>query len=373
METQWTQRRSCFCLLGHNCLFRVATTVPAAQEANAFEPPGHRLLPVDRAARLAALRGHRGRRSNVACARRLAADTRNCRRRRGVPLPANPPPCQPSRLPPAGRTPTPRSPPAARNGRQAPGASPHLLQRRQGTVPVRAAVPAAHAACPSLPPQNATPPLSPFPRRGVCAGNYAEEILAADARGRPGYLLDRGGSFAASTTSREAYGDAAAKTGDALAAGAQRNDIFCEPARGAGAGGRGGNPVRSATCPVGSARWPGRPGGMPARRTQRRMCRRRRCAFPASLPPLRRQVREVRPLQGDGGGPQRLLGHHRSVRLRWAHRRAQGRARARRGWPGWAGCACCWGCGGQFRRWSVARTAALSHKCRTPAATRPCR
>ncbi|PRW60959.1 flagellar associated [Chlorella sorokiniana] len=62
-------------------------------------------------------------------------------------------------------------------------------------------------------------------RKGVCAGNYAEEILAADVHGRPGFLLDKGGSFAASTTSREAF-TADGKTGEALAASARRDDIF---------------------------------------------------------------------------------------------------------------------------------------------------
>lgn len=62
----------------------------------------------------------------------------------------------------------------------------------------------------------------------MCAGNYAEEILAADAHGRPGFLLDKGGSFAASTTTRDAF-RADGKTGEALAANARRDDIFCEP------------------------------------------------------------------------------------------------------------------------------------------------
>lgn len=61
----------------------------------------------------------------------------------------------------------------------------------------------------------------------MCAGNYAEEILAADARGRPGFLLDKGGSFAASTTARDAF-TPDGKTGEALAANARRDDIFCE-------------------------------------------------------------------------------------------------------------------------------------------------
>lgn len=63
----------------------------------------------------------------------------------------------------------------------------------------------------------------------MCAGNYAEEILAADARGRPGFLLDKGGSFAASTTARDAF-TPDGKTGEALAANARRDDIFCERA-----------------------------------------------------------------------------------------------------------------------------------------------
>lgn len=61
----------------------------------------------------------------------------------------------------------------------------------------------------------------------MCAGNYAEEILASDAHGRPGFLLDKGGSFAASTTARDAF-RADGKTGEALAANVRRDDIFCE-------------------------------------------------------------------------------------------------------------------------------------------------
>ena len=45
----------------------------------------------------------------------------------------------------------------------------------------------------------------PARRRGVCQGNFAEELLAADAAGRPGYLLDRGAAFDGTTTSRAAF------------------------------------------------------------------------------------------------------------------------------------------------------------------------
>lgn len=75
------------------------------------------------------------------------------------------------------------------------------------------------------------PAVHGFRRAGVHAGNYAEEILAADARGRPGFLLDKGGCFAASTTTREAF-TADGKAGEALAANARRDDIFREWARG---------------------------------------------------------------------------------------------------------------------------------------------
>ena len=47
-------------------------------------------------------------------------------------------------------------------------------------------------------------------RSGVREGNYAEELLSAaaaaqDGRGRGGYLLDRGGTFAAATTATTAF------------------------------------------------------------------------------------------------------------------------------------------------------------------------
>ncbi|PSC74052.1 flagellar associated [Micractinium conductrix] len=61
-------------------------------------------------------------------------------------------------------------------------------------------------------------------RSGVTVGNFAEEILAADSKGRPGYLLDKGGAFSGQTTSQAAY-CAEGKSGAALAAAAQRDDI----------------------------------------------------------------------------------------------------------------------------------------------------
>ena len=39
----------------------------------------------------------------------------------------------------------------------------------------------------------------------MTVGNFAEEILAADSKGRPGYLLDKGGAFSGQTTSQAAY------------------------------------------------------------------------------------------------------------------------------------------------------------------------
>lgn len=62
--------------------------------------------------------------------------------------------------------------------------------------------------------------------RGVCEGNYAEEILAADNRGTHASLLDRGGAFNAETTSAAAYALSAGKAGAQLAAEARRHDIF---------------------------------------------------------------------------------------------------------------------------------------------------
>ena len=45
---------------------------------------------------------------------------------------------------------------------------------------------------------------APACRQGVREGNYAEEVLARDAGGRP-YLLDRGAAFDAATTFRAAF------------------------------------------------------------------------------------------------------------------------------------------------------------------------
>ena len=45
---------------------------------------------------------------------------------------------------------------------------------------------------------------APACRQGVREGNYAEEVLARDAGGRP-YLLDPGAAFDAATTSRAAF------------------------------------------------------------------------------------------------------------------------------------------------------------------------
>lgn len=82
------------------------------------------------------------------------------------------------------------------HGRQeAQRATPYRLQRRQGRIQVRwlnvderslytCSFPAAPAC--------RQPACRPLLRRvGVHAGNYAEEILAADARGRPGFLLNK--------------------------------------------------------------------------------------------------------------------------------------------------------------------------------------
>ncbi|KAL4853149.1 hypothetical protein ACK3TF_005843 [Chlorella vulgaris] len=69
-------------------------------------------------------------------------------------------------------------------------------------------------------------------RRGVCEGNYAEELLAGDARGRPsGYVLDRGGTFSSETTSGAAFKLAPGKAGQELASAAQRQDLFLKPCK----------------------------------------------------------------------------------------------------------------------------------------------
>lgn len=60
------------------------------------------------------------------------------------------------------------------------------------------ASPPAHATC-----RNDN--FRPRCRKGVCQGNYAEELLSADYRGRPGFLLDKAGAFAGTSTSRAAF------------------------------------------------------------------------------------------------------------------------------------------------------------------------
>lgn len=61
----------------------------------------------------------------------------------------------------------------------------------------------------------------------MCEGNYAEELLAGDARGRPsGYMLDRGGTFSSETTSGAAFKLAPGKAGQELASAARRQDLF---------------------------------------------------------------------------------------------------------------------------------------------------
>lgn len=42
-------------------------------------------------------------------------------------------------------------------------------------------------------------------RPGVLDGNYAEELLASDAHGRSGFVLDRGGAFDGTTTAQAAF------------------------------------------------------------------------------------------------------------------------------------------------------------------------
>jgi hypothetical protein len=50
--------------------------------------------------------------------------------------------------------------------------------------------------------------------------------MAADNRGRPGFVLDRGGAFTAETTSRAAFAPCPERSGAPLAAAAARQDVF---------------------------------------------------------------------------------------------------------------------------------------------------
>lgn len=61
-------------------------------------------------------------------------------------------------------------------------------------------------------------------RRGVREGNYAEDILAGDCKGRTGSVMDKGGAFCSETTSSAAY-SSHGKSGPELAAASQRRDV----------------------------------------------------------------------------------------------------------------------------------------------------
>eukprot|EP00887_Chlorella_sp_A99_P007050 scaffold2.g7050.t1 len=61
-----------------------------------------------------------------------------------------------------------------------------------------------------------------FKRSGVKQGNFAEEVLARDYAGAPGFPLQTGKPFAGDSVTRSTYKPV---TGEALAAGAQRVDL----------------------------------------------------------------------------------------------------------------------------------------------------
>ncbi|KAL4424245.1 hypothetical protein ABPG75_001546 [Micractinium tetrahymenae] len=75
-----------------------------------------------------------------------------------------------------------------------------------------------------LPAPNLAGHKNSYNRPGVLDGNFAEDLLAADAKGRPGFVLDRGGAFAATTTTQATF-TAQGKSGAELAAAARREDI----------------------------------------------------------------------------------------------------------------------------------------------------
>lgn len=75
-----------------------------------------------------------------------------------------------------------------------------------------------------LPAPNLAGHKNAYARPGVLDGNFAEELLASDAKGRPGFVLDRGGAFDGTSTAKATF-TAQGKSGPELAAAARREDI----------------------------------------------------------------------------------------------------------------------------------------------------
>lgn len=65
--------------------------------------------------------------------------------------------------------------------------------------------------CSAVSDSNVGMPLPVKPRDPVCCrpgvldGNFAEELLASDAKGRPGFVLDRGGAFDGTSTAKATF------------------------------------------------------------------------------------------------------------------------------------------------------------------------
>ncbi|KAL4442720.1 hypothetical protein ABPG77_006714 [Micractinium sp. CCAP 211/92] len=89
-----------------------------------------------------------------------------------------------------------------------------------------------------LPAPNLAGHKNAYARPGVLDGNFAEDLLASDAHGRPGFVLDRGGAFDGTSTAQATF-TPEGKSGAELAAAARREDIVLKYVK-YGATGRGG-------------------------------------------------------------------------------------------------------------------------------------